>query len=946
MLYAAIPLAFAFTLYFSVPLLAKPVLQYYLSPYAIKVIRADITEWNIQSWKNFSINFGQLRFQLENGIEFSFEDIKAQLHESQYKFDIAKLQIDQHQTSTLLSTANEYLSESQKLDLRELLPGTLLSSLPDIDLILHSVELIPYSVFAKDLHAQIKQATLHIQTTAKTDRASTFLPLIENGNYLPIDITATEKSIILSIKTAKTEVLNKITIESIENDTLTINTSLELNIAEMRIPNIGVPGPGVNMQTAGNQKHSEDIQIQALTFSSRSQLTTPLLQSFNLHALTDITLTAYLTTQFRLQQTTTVKGSFEHSLKLNEGEFSLHSPASALPFLDIQGDLLNLLGESQKDNPKQHIAIQQHQDFSLSGKFNPQNKLVALSAILKPPTSADKQTSEQREKKEGSPGVSLAYKDKTSNFSLGFTPQFSGDLFKPLDRFNVNIQLAGTPSTFAKIFTKTFAPELTLDSPKLNFDADLEVNLTDTKTKINIKEQSKLSLNTLVYDTITLAKPEISLAKQGFEFTLDHQNYLTTLSPLKLRLAAQQLEMTDLHTASPSLTMSVSAKADSIDMQLESTPLDIFTQTKQYYVPPLLLSTKIQHSNFSPSNASFSLANICRDPILQGQWSPQDDSKSSHFIQLNWEQRFSSNKTFRKWLNTSMPPLDFTKGEFKGNAAIVIDQEIALKNLNVNLVNAGGVSQFGTFSGVQLQLSSIQALSTSLDANPAQHYALQAQVDSLETGVSLEELEISSEFFEKDGNWYLALNKAEASVFGGKAFLATQELVLNDDISVKVVLENLDLAKLVNTQQMQGLITSGKISGYIPIHYRNEHFIIDDGRLKSVEQGKIQYDSPLSQSPDLNQQLKLTLDILKDFQYSELSSNVAFEDDELKFSSHIAGRNPKIENGRPVELNLNTDIGLAGAFKIMRIQAGIEEKLEKFVNQKMNPTTKQYYCEQ
>jgi hypothetical protein len=118
-----------------------------------------------------------------------------------------------------------------------------------------------------------------------------------------------------------------------------------------------------------------------------------------------------------------------------------------------------------------------------------------------------------------------------------------------------------------------------------------------------------------------------------------------------------------------------------------------------------------------------------------------------------------------------------------------------------------------------------------------------------------------------------------------------------------------------------------------------------DGEMRSVDNGKIRYTTPLSKSADLNEQLKLTLDVLENFDYSSLSSKIVYDADTLLLKSSIVGKNPDIKNGQTINLNLNTEVGLKGAIEVMRIQSGIDSRIEKFVASKAAPNNKQYFCQ-
>jgi hypothetical protein len=458
--------------------------------------------------------------------------------------------------------------------------------------------------------------------------------------------------------------------------------------------------------------------------------------------------------------------------------------------------------------------------------------------------------------------------------------------------------------------------------------------------------KSRMDLSQVRFNDYYVNALVLDIPPQRIKFDLDSSsNGKLTLNKMVFGLNGKGLVLQDANIKTLALQNSVSFKDNQLLLDTTTAAMNVEMLGGTHYIPPLIAKATIQLDKAAIKTASIKLANSCNDPLLNASWRA---IKKKAEVEIQWQQTFSSSKTLRQWLNTSVIPMDFTQGTFAGHLMVDINEnETKIRTIDVSLKDIQGINALGTFSGVQLRLSS--PLRRSAQYETIKFDTLRASlvgtVAELNMGAKINDLTFDSILYDKASEWHLKLPLMTAKVFSGGMAIRDEEINFNKDIQLNVLLDQIDLSALIKTQQVDGLYTTGKMSGLIPIRYANGQVQVLDGEMRSVESGKIRYSTPLSKSSDLNEQFKLTLDVLENFNYSSLNSKIVYDADTLLLKSSIVGKNPDIKNGQTVNLNLNTEVGLKGAIEVMRIQSGIDSRIEKFVASKATPNNKQYFCQ-
>jgi hypothetical protein len=179
------------------------------------------------------------------------------------------------------------------------------------------------------------------------------------------------------------------------------------------------------------------------------------------------------------------------------------------------------------------------------------------------------------------------------------------------------------------------------------------------------------------------------------------------------------------------------------------------------------------------------------------------------------------------------------------------------------------------------------------------------------------------------------VNNASGKLLGGRFELEQAQWPFSQGSVVNVKLTKIDLEKLLELDQKQGIVVTGFVSGILPISYDGEYFLIKEGSLHNVGEGLIQvYNNPaVEELKASSTELKLAFNALENLHYHHLSSDVSMADDGyMLLITTIKGRNPDLDN--EVNLNLNLSYDLLGLLESLNITEHFESKVIKGLQKK------------
>lgn len=165
----------------------------------------------------------------------------------------------------------------------------------------------------------------------------------------------------------------------------------------------------------------------------------------------------------------------------------------------------------------------------------------------------------------------------------------------------------------------------------------------------------------------------------------------------------------------------------------------------------------------------------------------------------------------------------------------------------------------------------------------------------------------------------LRLQQAGAMLFGGRVEVEPLRVRL-PPVQLKATLnfKELDLSQLIQLGNVEGLGGEGRISGQVPVEYKNGRLSLGATELAALQTGHIRYQPiqmPSFMAPGGSGEM--LGQVFSDFAYDGLTLKLGGTlGDNLTLGVRLAGKNPSFYNGHPVVFNLN----LSGALESLLTQ--------------------------
>ncbi len=176
----------------------------------------------------------------------------------------------------------------------------------------------------------------------------------------------------------------------------------------------------------------------------------------------------------------------------------------------------------------------------------------------------------------------------------------------------------------------------------------------------------------------------------------------------------------------------------------------------------------------------------------------------------------------------------------------------------------------------------------------------------------------------------------EAALLGGKLDIPSIDYNPDRELNeMAVVLSDLNLESLVGLAEYPGLHVDGLISGYLPFVLEGNKITIQKGLVGALKPGgSIRY-TPANPVPSSNQSLELVNQALSNYQYQTMNTEVFYDSDgELLMRVQLEGRNPDMNNGQAINLNVNISDNIPSLLKSLQASRVISDELERVLQKR------------
>ena len=270
------------------------------------------------------------------------------------------------------------------------------------------------------------------------------------------------------------------------------------------------------------------------------------------------------------------------------------------------------------------------------------------------------------------------------------------------------------------------------------------------------------------------------------------------------------------------------------------------------------------------------------------------------------------------------PLAQLTQGEFNGRISGDVNLQKANFNLTIDdtsaLYNDYLANQFGA------QLSG-QYDSGQLNVEP--------------TTFNLNELRAGAVVNNINGKIQVVNNSAQAFDISGNVFDGVFELdkytLLKSQQTANVTFKDIDASKLITLDDKSGITLTGRLKGWLPLHFSDSGVEVTNGNLLNQGEGKLiisnntAFDSVMQQQ----EELQPVLSLLKNLDIQKLNSTVALKSDGwLNLGVNLQGFNEPQQ--QQVNFNYNHEENVFTLLRALRLSDEITQKVEQQYSQKGN----------
>ncbi|MDE1463058.1 YdbH domain-containing protein [Spartinivicinus poritis] len=178
----------------------------------------------------------------------------------------------------------------------------------------------------------------------------------------------------------------------------------------------------------------------------------------------------------------------------------------------------------------------------------------------------------------------------------------------------------------------------------------------------------------------------------------------------------------------------------------------------------------------------------------------------------------------------------------------------------------------------------------------------------------------------------IQLKQLKASLLGGTITAPNLNVIPFSNQQIAISVKAIDLAKLVALEQQPAVTAAGIISGKLPVKIVKNKPSIHNGTLQATGSGWIKVKQPaLTESLSAsNENLKLALSALANFQYDRLESDVELAPNgDLVLSVSLAGKNPDFYQGKRIHFNYKQEENIYLLIKSIQLGQYIGENVTK-----------------
>ena len=484
--------------------------------------------------------------------------------------------------------------------------------------------------------------------------------------------------------------------------------------------------------------------------------------------------------------------------------------------------------------------------------------------------------------------------------------------------------------------------------PKIS--GEIKIQQATASTQLRDKQQT-LELNKLKIDQLTVQIPEFTRFTDTLEFkakklTLNGhyrspdiglQNFTTSVNNLHLQTDQQQRKtlsanhQTTIKTLKHTLLKSQGWQTTgNLSANFKEIPTSI-NALQSIKLKGELQNTAGIHADYL---ANFSPKQLTVDWSLADQYLLAGNPIKKTVV--NWPKLFS-----------------LSSGKLAANGTISMNPQTILSNKDTPLLEtlkAQSNLELSGIDGIYNETAFSQlALKAHLKLEKAQLKSNieTFKIEQLNHGLIVGPIDVVAQTQTPINNWLgtlIQLQKAEVGVFEGKAHLDSKIIYLDQDIHGKLRLEDVNLQALLLQYPTAELHGTGRLQGDLPFSLnltnRSQQkpiLQITNGEVSASKAGGVlQYQADSTGLKKVHKSMEVHLTVLEDFHYKVLDSQISLDEQQkLRLKLRLEGNNPKVEQGRQVNLNIQIEEDLPALITSMQISNQINSTIQQRIQEKL-----------
>ncbi|AUL73545.1 hypothetical protein ATS72_008030 [Pseudoalteromonas sp. 13-15] len=270
------------------------------------------------------------------------------------------------------------------------------------------------------------------------------------------------------------------------------------------------------------------------------------------------------------------------------------------------------------------------------------------------------------------------------------------------------------------------------------------------------------------------------------------------------------------------------------------------------------------------------------------------------------------------------PLAQLTQGDFNGR----ISGDVNLQKANFTLTVTDTSALYSDYLANQFSMQ----LGGQYDSG---------QLNVAPTTFNLNELRAGAVVNNINGKIKVVNNSAQAFDIRGNVFDGVFELdkytLLKSQQTANVTFKDIDASKLITLDDKSGITLTGRLKGWLPLHFSDSGVEVTNGNLLNQGEGKLiisnntAFDSVMQQQ----QELQPVLSLLKNLDIQKLNSTVALNSDGwLNLGVNLQGFNEPQQ--QQVNFNYNHEENVFTLLRALRLSDEITQKVEQQYSQKGN----------